>query len=104
MLENAIRDYLNLHNQSPRPFCWTKSADEILSSVARFCQRTSVTQHEHGLKQGFRSWEWAPPSNKQKRHHQSATGTHGNQDANRSRPRDCQIHAPGLSGLFTYQT
>jgi transposase len=45
MLEKAIRDYLNLHNQSPRPFCWTKSADEILSSVARFCQRTSVTGH-----------------------------------------------------------
>lgn len=45
MLETAIRDYLNLHNQSPKPFCWTKSADEILSSVARFCQRTSVTGH-----------------------------------------------------------
>jgi len=45
MLEKAIRDYLDLHNQSPKPFCWTKSADEILSSVARFCQRTSVTGH-----------------------------------------------------------
>jgi transposase len=44
-LEQAIRDYLKVHNESPRPFCWTKSADEILASVARFCQRTSVTGH-----------------------------------------------------------
>jgi transposase len=44
-LEQAIRDYLKLHNESPKPFCWTKSADEILASVARFCQRTSVTGH-----------------------------------------------------------
>jgi len=44
-LEQAIRDYLKIHNESPKPFCWTKSADEILASVARFCQRTSVTGH-----------------------------------------------------------
>ena len=42
-LEQAIRAYLKLHNESPKPFCWTKSADEILASVSRFCQRTSVT-------------------------------------------------------------
>lgn len=44
-LEQAIRDFLKIHNESPKPFCWTKSADEILASVARFCQRTSVTGH-----------------------------------------------------------
>lgn len=44
-LESAIKDYLKLHNQAPKPFCWTKSADEILAGVARFCQRTSVTGH-----------------------------------------------------------
>jgi transposase len=44
-LEQAIRDYLEIHNESPKPFCRTKSADEILASVARFCQRTSVTGH-----------------------------------------------------------
>ena len=42
-LESAIKDYLKLHNEAPKPFCWTKSADEILASVTRFCQRTSVT-------------------------------------------------------------
>jgi transposase len=33
-LEAAIRDYLKIHNQAPKPFCWTKSADDILDSVA----------------------------------------------------------------------
>jgi transposase len=36
-LENAIRDYLATHNKSPKPFVWTKSADDILASLARFC-------------------------------------------------------------------
>lgn len=44
-LEAAIKSYLALTNASPRPFIWTKTADEILSSVARFCQRTSETRH-----------------------------------------------------------
>ncbi len=44
-LEQAIRQYLDLYNESAKPFCWTKTADEILASVARFCQRTSVTGH-----------------------------------------------------------
>jgi hypothetical protein len=32
-------------NKSPKAFVWTKSADEILASIARFCQRTSDTGH-----------------------------------------------------------
>jgi transposase len=40
-LETAIKQYLALTNESPKPFVWTKSADEILASVARFCARTS---------------------------------------------------------------
>ncbi len=44
-LEAAIKRYLSLTNESPRPFVWTKTADEILTSVARFCQRTSETGH-----------------------------------------------------------
>jgi transposase len=40
-LEAAIRDYLAVTNEAPRRFIWTKTADEILASVARFCQRTS---------------------------------------------------------------
>jgi len=43
-LERAIRAFLDVHNEDPKPFTWTKSADEILASIARFAQRT-VTAH-----------------------------------------------------------
>ncbi len=44
-LEAAIVDYIRVHNQRPKPFVWTKTADEILASVARFCQRISNSGH-----------------------------------------------------------
>lgn len=37
----AIEEYLEVKNENPRPFIWTKTADEILDSVKRFCLRTS---------------------------------------------------------------
>jgi transposase len=39
-LEAAIREYIDAHNQNPKPFTWTKTADQILASIARFAQRT----------------------------------------------------------------
>ena len=44
-LETAIRKYIQSHNRDPKPFVWTKTADQILASVARFCTRTSGTGH-----------------------------------------------------------
>lgn len=44
-LETAIKHYLEVYNEQPKPFVWTKSADEILQSVARFCMRTSESAH-----------------------------------------------------------
>jgi transposase len=44
-LEDAVRLYLATSNESAKPFAWTKSADDILASIARFCQRTSVSGH-----------------------------------------------------------
>lgn len=44
-LKAAIRHYIVVTNRHPTPFRWTKTADEILASVARFCQRTSETGH-----------------------------------------------------------
>jgi transposase len=44
-LVNAIKRYLQLYNQQPKPFVWVKTADEILQSVARFCLRTSGAGH-----------------------------------------------------------
>jgi transposase len=44
-LEEAIRRYIAATNAEPKPFVWTKTADEILASVARFCQRISNPVH-----------------------------------------------------------
>ncbi len=44
-LEAAIRRYLMLHNEHPKPFVWTKTADDILASVARLCKRISDSGH-----------------------------------------------------------
>jgi transposase len=38
-LETAIVDYLRAHNQQPRPFVWTKSADVILNKVRKLAER-----------------------------------------------------------------
>jgi transposase len=42
-LEAAIREYIDVHNEAPKPFVWTKTADQILDSIARFARRTLVT-------------------------------------------------------------
>lgn len=44
-LEQAIKTYLDIYNTDPKPFCWTKTADDILSSIERFCLRTSDSRH-----------------------------------------------------------
>ncbi len=44
-LEAALLGYLEDHNREPKPFIWTKTADEILASLARFCERTSDSGH-----------------------------------------------------------
>jgi hypothetical protein len=36
-----IRKWINEWNKNPRPFVWTKSADEILETIAEYCQRIS---------------------------------------------------------------
>ena len=40
-LEQAIRHYIDVNNDDPKPFVWAKTADEILASIERFCLRTS---------------------------------------------------------------
>ena len=39
-LEAAIRTYIDAVNANPNPFRWTKSADDILSAIKRFCLAT----------------------------------------------------------------
>jgi transposase len=43
-LETAIRQYIEVHNENPKPFVWTKTADQILASIARYAQRTTAAQ------------------------------------------------------------
>ena len=38
-LEAGIRAFIEQHNEDPKPFKWTKSADDILAAVKRFCLR-----------------------------------------------------------------
>lgn len=44
-LENAIYRFIDHKNADPKPFIWTKTADQILDSIARFCERTSDSGH-----------------------------------------------------------
>lgn len=39
-LEDAIRAFIAAHNDDPKPFIWTKTADQIIAAVTRHCQRT----------------------------------------------------------------
>ena len=41
-LKAAIEEFMAAHNDDPKPFVWTKSADDILASIARFATRTSA--------------------------------------------------------------
>jgi hypothetical protein len=43
-LEAVIREYIDVHNEDPKPFVWTRTADRILDSIARYAQRTIVAQ------------------------------------------------------------
>src|SRR3990172_3717249 len=44
-LKAAIYRYIDHTNTDPKPFIWTKTADDILANVARFCKRTSESGH-----------------------------------------------------------
>jgi transposase len=40
-LKAAIQDFIRVHQENPKPFVWTKTADQILASIARFAHRTT---------------------------------------------------------------
>ncbi len=47
-LQAAITTYIETRNVDPKPFRWTKSADDILAAVQRFCHRTLAVQAQCG--------------------------------------------------------
>jgi len=42
-LETAIHQFIQAHNDKPKPFRWTKCADEILKNLQRFASETVAT-------------------------------------------------------------
>jgi len=44
-LERDIRAWIATWNEDPRPFVWLKTADQILASLARYCERISNSAH-----------------------------------------------------------
>jgi transposase len=44
-LEHDIRDWIATWNTSPRPFTWTKTADEILNSLADYLAKVGASHH-----------------------------------------------------------
>jgi transposase len=44
-LEAAIRSYIEINNETPKPFIWTKTADEIFDKLKTYCARTSDSRH-----------------------------------------------------------
>ena len=44
-LNKDIRDWIATWNDDPRPYVWTKTADQILESVASYCQRITNSGH-----------------------------------------------------------
>lgn len=45
-LQDAITRFIDHHNANPKPFRWTKSADDILASIERFCVRNTPPSTE----------------------------------------------------------
>lgn len=44
-LNADIRAWIDTWNEDPRPFVWTKTADDILESIARYCTRINESRH-----------------------------------------------------------
>ena len=44
-LNADIRAWINTWNDNPRPFVWAKTADQILDSIARYCERINESRH-----------------------------------------------------------
>ena len=47
-LEDDVNAWIAAWNDDPKPFVWTKTADEILASLARYCTRINKTINDSG--------------------------------------------------------
>jgi len=44
-LNADIRAWIETWNENPQPFVWTKTADQILDSISRYCNRINDSRH-----------------------------------------------------------
>ncbi len=44
-LNADIRHWIDTWNENPRPYVWTKTADQILNAIKRYCERTNQAGH-----------------------------------------------------------
>jgi transposase len=44
-LNTGIRAWIDTWNQNPKPFVWTKTAEQILDSIATYCERINESRH-----------------------------------------------------------
>ena len=44
-LNTDIRAWIDTWNDNPKPYIWTKTADQILDSIARYCTRINDSRH-----------------------------------------------------------
>jgi transposase len=44
-LNADIRSWIETWNENPRPYVWTKTSDQILDSIARYCERINASRH-----------------------------------------------------------
>ncbi len=49
-LRADITAFIDRHNADPKPFRWTKSADDILASIERFCRYNAPAKHDAMLR------------------------------------------------------
>jgi transposase len=59
-LRADIITFIDRHNADPKPFRWTKSADDILASIERFCRYNAPAKHDAMLRTSG-SGHWARP-------------------------------------------
>lgn len=45
-LEKDVCEFLDVHNTDPKPFIWTKTADQIFESLKRYCARATTVASE----------------------------------------------------------
>jgi transposase len=45
-LKNDIRAWIDTWNNNPRPYVWTKTADQILASIGNYCTQINDSGHQ----------------------------------------------------------